>query len=48
MMTYAPAYGGLAGYYYTIAGLDIRPMMEMALPAKSAAEKALAIESDAM
>src|SRR5207244_4081451 len=41
---YAPAYGGLAGYYYTIAGLNIRPMTEMAPPAKSAAERALAID----
>src|SRR5262249_46490769 len=42
--SYAPAYAGLAGYYYAFAGLNIRPMTEMAPPARAAAEKALAID----
>src|SRR5260221_10938909 len=42
---YAPAYGGLAQHYFTFAGLNIKPLTEMAPLAKSAAEKALAIDS---
>jgi serine/threonine protein kinase/tetratricopeptide (TPR) repeat protein len=41
---YAPAYGGLAVFYYGIGALGIKRMLEMAPLAKSAAEKALAID----
>jgi TolB-like protein/Tfp pilus assembly protein PilF len=41
---YAPAYSGLAVYYYTLAGLGIKPTGDVAPLAKSAAEKALAID----
>ena len=40
----APAYGGLAVYYYGLGALGIRRMTEMAPLAKSAAENALAID----
>ncbi len=41
---YALAYSGLAAYYYTLAGLGIKPTRDVASLAKSAAEKALAID----
>jgi len=41
---YAPAYAGLAVFYYGVGALGIRRMIEMAPLAKSAAEKALAID----
>jgi adenylate cyclase len=41
---YAPAYSGLAQYYYTLAALDITPTADVAALAKSAAQKALAID----
>jgi tetratricopeptide (TPR) repeat protein len=41
---YSPAYSGLAVYYYTLAGLGIEPTDDVAPLAKSAAEKALAID----
>ena len=41
---YAPAYSGLAEYYYALAALSIKPMLDMAPLARSAAEKALAID----
>jgi TolB-like protein len=41
---YAPAYAGLASFYYTLALLGIRRMTEVAPLAKSAAQKALAID----
>jgi serine/threonine-protein kinase len=42
--SYAPAYGGLAVFYYGLGALGIRQMTEMAPLAKSAAENALAID----
>jgi TolB-like protein/Tfp pilus assembly protein PilF/tRNA A-37 threonylcarbamoyl transferase component Bud32 len=42
--SYAPAYAGLAVFYYGLGALGIKRMMEMAPLAKSAAEKALAID----
>jgi serine/threonine-protein kinase len=41
---YAPAYSGLAEYYYALAAPNIKPMLDMAPLARSAAEKALAID----
>jgi serine/threonine-protein kinase len=41
---YAPAYSGLAEYYYSLAAPSIKPMLDMAPLARSAAEKALAID----
>jgi serine/threonine protein kinase/Tfp pilus assembly protein PilF len=41
---YAPAYGGLALYYYTQGVVGIKPIGDVALLARSAAEKALAID----
>jgi tetratricopeptide (TPR) repeat protein len=41
---YAPAYSGLAEYYYNLAAPSIKPMLDMAPLARSAAEKALAID----
>ncbi len=41
---YAPAYSGLAEYYYGLAAPSIKPMLDMAPLARSAAEKALAID----
>jgi eukaryotic-like serine/threonine-protein kinase len=41
---YAPAYAGLAVFYYGLGALSIKRMSEMAPLAKSAAEKALAID----
>ena len=41
---YAPAYSGLAEYYYVLAALGIKPTGDVAPLAKSAAEKALAID----
>jgi TolB-like protein/Tfp pilus assembly protein PilF/tRNA A-37 threonylcarbamoyl transferase component Bud32 len=41
---YAPAYSGLAGYYYTLTGLAMEPTGDVAPLAKAAAEKALAID----
>jgi len=41
---YAPAYSGLAVYYYVLAGHDRKPTGEVAPLARSAAEKALAID----
>jgi len=41
---YAPAYAGLAVFYYGIGALSIKRMTDMAPLAKSAAEKALAID----
>jgi Tfp pilus assembly protein PilF len=41
---YAPAYGGLAECYFYLAALGIKPVGDMAPLAKSAAEKALAID----
>jgi serine/threonine protein kinase/Tfp pilus assembly protein PilF len=40
----APAYGGLAVYYYGLGALGIKRMIEMAPLAKTAAESALAID----
>ena len=40
---YAPAYAGLAVFYYGLGALSIKRMTEMAPLAKSAAQKALAI-----
>jgi TolB-like protein len=42
--SYAPAYAGLAVFYYGLGALSIKRMIEMAPLAKSAAEKALAID----
>ncbi len=42
--SYAPAYAGLAVFYFGLGALSIKPMAEMAPLAKSAAEKALAID----
>ncbi|MFZ0818588.1 MAG: protein kinase [Candidatus Acidiferrales bacterium] len=42
--SYAPAYAGLAVFYFGLGALSIKPMIEMAPLAKSAAEKALAID----
>ena len=42
--SYAPAYGGLAVFYYGLGALGIKRMIEMAPLAKSAAENALAID----
>jgi serine/threonine-protein kinase len=42
---YAPAYSGLALFYYVLASLSIRPISDVSFLAKSAAEKALAIDS---
>src|SRR5260370_28202815 len=42
--TYAPAYAGLAVFYYGLGALGIRQMTEMAPLAKAAAENALAID----
>lgn len=41
---YAPAYGGLALYYYTEGVIGLKPTGDMAPLARSAAEKALAID----
>jgi len=41
---YAPAYGGLAVFYFGLGALSIRRMTEMAPLARSAAENALAID----
>ena len=41
---YADAYAGLAVFYFGLGALSIKPMSEMAPLAKSAAEKALAID----
>ncbi len=41
---YAPAYSGLAEYYYLLAAFDIKPTTEVAALAKSFAERALAID----
>lgn len=41
---YAPAYAGLALFYFGLGALSIKRMSEMAPLAKSAAEKALAID----
>jgi TolB-like protein/Tfp pilus assembly protein PilF len=41
---YTPAHCGLARYYYTLAALGIKPACDMAPLAKSAGEKALAID----
>jgi tetratricopeptide (TPR) repeat protein len=41
---YAPAYAGLAVFYYGLGALSIKRMIEMAPLAKSAAEKALVID----
>ena len=41
---YAPAYSGLAAYYYVLAALGMKPAGDVAPLAKSAAEKALAID----
>src|ERR1700722_1839070 len=41
---YAPAYSGLAEYYYALAAPRIKPLLEVAPLARSAAEKALAID----
>ncbi len=43
--SYAPAYAGLAVFYLGLGALSIKRMTEMAPLAKSAAEKALAIDS---
>jgi eukaryotic-like serine/threonine-protein kinase len=43
---YAPAYSGLALYYYTLASLGIQSTGEIAPSAKSAAVMALAIDPD--
>ena len=42
--SYAPAYAGLAVFYYGLGALSIKRMTEMAPLAKSAAQKALAID----
>ncbi len=42
--TYAPAYAGLAGQYYTLALLGIKRMTDVAPLARAAALKALAID----
>jgi serine/threonine protein kinase/Tfp pilus assembly protein PilF len=42
--SYAPAYAGLAVFYYGLGALSLRRMIEMAPLAKSAAEKAQAID----
>ena len=42
---YAPAYSGLAGYFYALAVFDINPTRDVAPLAKSAAGKALALDS---
>jgi serine/threonine protein kinase/Tfp pilus assembly protein PilF len=42
--TYASAYSGLAGYYYALAALSMKPASDVAPLAKSAAEKALALD----
>jgi serine/threonine protein kinase len=42
--SYAPAYAGLAVFYFGVGALSIERMTEMAPLAKSAAEKALAID----
>jgi serine/threonine-protein kinase len=42
--SYAPAYAGLAVFYYGLGALSINPMIDMAPLAKSAAEKSLAID----
>jgi serine/threonine protein kinase/Tfp pilus assembly protein PilF len=42
--SYAPAYAGLAVFYYGLGALSIKRMIEMAPLAKSDAEKALAID----
>ncbi len=41
---YAPAYSGLALYYYVLATFGLKPVGEMAPLAKAAAEKALALD----
>jgi serine/threonine protein kinase/tetratricopeptide (TPR) repeat protein len=41
---YAPAYSGLAAYYYLLAAIGLTPTSEVAPLAKSAAENALAID----
>jgi serine/threonine-protein kinase len=41
---YAPAYAGLAVFYFGLGALSIKPMIEMAPLAKSSAQKALAID----
>jgi serine/threonine-protein kinase len=41
---YAPAYAGLAVFYFGLGALSIKRMIEMAPLAKSAAQKALAID----
>jgi tetratricopeptide (TPR) repeat protein len=41
---YAPAYGGLAAYYYVLAALGMKPAADVVPLAKSAAQKALAID----
>jgi eukaryotic-like serine/threonine-protein kinase len=41
---YAPAYAGLAVFYYGLGALSIKRMIEMAPLARSAAQKALAID----
>ena len=43
--TYAPAYVGLAAYYYILGALSMKATAEVAPLAKSAAEKALALDS---
>jgi eukaryotic-like serine/threonine-protein kinase len=42
--SYAPAYAGLAVFYYGLGALSLKPMVEMAPLAKSAAQKALEID----
>jgi serine/threonine protein kinase/Tfp pilus assembly protein PilF len=42
--TYAPAYAGLAVFYFGLGALSVKPMIEMAPLAKSSAQKALAID----
>ncbi len=42
---YAPAYGGLAGYFNGLAVFDINPTRDVAPLARSAAGKALALDS---
>ncbi|HWE53530.1 MAG TPA: protein kinase [Bryobacteraceae bacterium] len=41
---YALPYSGLAGYYYSLAGLGIKPAGDMTPLARSAAEKAIALD----
>jgi tetratricopeptide (TPR) repeat protein len=41
---YAPAYSGLAGYFYTLAVFGVRPTAEVSPLARSAAAKALALD----